>query len=149
MKILQLVSVMLFALVTGVFWGTWFSLSRSMDTITAATFLEVGQIMIANLGRPMSLLLPAAILSAVPIMYLLYRRNESAAFVLATGAVSLMLAAMMVTLLVNVPLDARFVECRWPRCHPTGARAGTAGSSITACGRCWRWPPWPAWSAAS
>ena len=42
MRILQLVSVMLFALVTGVFWGTWFSLGRSMDGITAATFLEVG-----------------------------------------------------------------------------------------------------------
>ena len=34
MRILQVVSVMLFALVTGVFWGTWFSLSRSMDAIS-------------------------------------------------------------------------------------------------------------------
>jgi uncharacterized membrane protein len=108
MRILQLVSVMLFALVTGVFWGTWFSLSRSMDTVTAATFLEVGKIMISNLGGPMSLLLPGSILSAVPLMYLLYRRRESSALVLATLAVTLMLAAMTVTLLVNVPLDARF-----------------------------------------
>ena len=108
MKILQLVSVMLFALVTGVFWGTWFSLSRSMDTITAATFLEIGRIMIANLGRPMSILLPASILSAVPIMYKLYRRRETWAFILATLAVSLMLAALAVTLLVNVPLDYVF-----------------------------------------
>ena len=110
MKILQLVSVMLFALVTGVFWGTWFSLSRSMDAITAATFLEIGRIMISNLGRPMSILLPASILSAVPIIYVLYRRRESSGFVLATLAVSLMLAAMTITLLVNVPLDHRFVE---------------------------------------
>ena len=109
-RILQLVSVMLFALVTGVFWGTWFSLSRSMDAITAATFLEVGKIMISNLGRPMSLLLPASILSAVPIMYVFYRRRESSAFILATLAVSLMLAAMTITLLVNVPLDYRFTE---------------------------------------
>ena len=110
MKILQLVSVMLFALVTGVFWGTWFSLSRSMDAITAATFLEVGKIMISNLGRPMSILLPASILSAVPVMYGLYRRRESSAFILATLAVSLMLAAMTITLVVNVPLDYQFVE---------------------------------------
>jgi hypothetical protein len=81
-----------------------------MNVITAATFLEVGKIMIANLGGPMRLLLPASILSAVPVMYLLYRRGESSAFVLATIAVSLMLAAMTITLLVNVPLDARFVE---------------------------------------
>jgi uncharacterized membrane protein len=110
MKLLQLVSVMLFALVTGAFWGTWFSLSRSMDAVTPTTFLEVGKIMIANLGRPMSLLMPGAILSAVPIMYVLYRRNESPAFVLATAAVALMLAAMTVTLVVNVPLDNRFAE---------------------------------------
>jgi uncharacterized membrane protein len=110
MKIMQLVSVMLFALVTGVFWGTWFSLSRSMDAISAATFLEVGKIMIANLGRSMSVLLPASILSAVPIMYVLYRRRESSAFILATLAVTLMLAAMTITLVVNVPLDYRFVE---------------------------------------
>jgi uncharacterized membrane protein len=110
MKILQLVSVMLFALVTGVFWGTWFSLSRSMAAITPATFLEVGQIMISNLGRPMSILLPASIFSAVPIMYMRYRRNESSAFILATLAVSLMLAAMTVTLVVNVPLDNLFAQ---------------------------------------
>ena len=108
MKILQLVSVMLFALVTGVFWGTWFSLSRSMGSITPDTFLEVGKIMISNLGRPMSLLLPATILSAVPIMYVLYRRSDSSAFILATLAVSLMLAAMTITLVVNVPLDDQF-----------------------------------------
>jgi uncharacterized membrane protein len=81
-----------------------------MDAITAATFLEVGKIMISNLGRPMSLLLPASILSALPIMYALYRRRDLSAFILATLAVSLMLAAMTITLLVNVPLDARFVE---------------------------------------
>jgi hypothetical protein len=111
MKMLQLVSVMLFALVTGVFWGTWFSLSRSMADITPATFLEVGQIMIANLGRPMSILLPASILSAVPLMYVFYRHRNALPFILATLAVSLMLAAMTITLVANVPLDYQFV--RW------------------------------------
>lgn len=110
MKILQLVSLMLFALVTGVFWGTWFSLSRSIAEVTPATFLEVGSIMIANLGRPMSLLMPAAIFSGAAVMYMLYRRNQATAFVLATLAVALMLAAMTITLVVNVPLDNQFVS---------------------------------------
>jgi uncharacterized membrane protein len=108
MKILQFVTVMLFALVTGVFWGTWFSLSRSMDLLAGATFLEIGRIMISNLGRPMSVLMPASILAGAAVMYVHYRRNESTAFVLATAAVSLMLAAMTVTLVVNVPLDRVF-----------------------------------------
>ena len=110
MKILQLVGVMLFALVAGVFWGTWFSLARSMSDLTPATFLEVGRIMIANLGRPMSVLLPASILSGLAILFVRYRRHESTAFVLAVLAVALMAAAMTVTLAVNVPLDMRFVE---------------------------------------
>src|SRR4029453_4368531 len=109
MKILQLISVMLFALVTGVFWGTWFSLSRSMDAITAATFLEIGKIMISNLGRPMSTLFPAPIFSVVADNFVSYRRRESSAFIPAPIAVSLMLAALAITLLVNVPLDYRFV----------------------------------------
>ena len=29
-KVVQFVTLMLFSLVTGVFWGTWFSLSRSI-----------------------------------------------------------------------------------------------------------------------
>ena len=61
MKILQLVSVMLLRARHGSVLGSWFSLSRSMDAITAATFLEIGKIMISNLGRPMSILLPASI----------------------------------------------------------------------------------------
>lgn len=108
MKLLQLVSVMLFALVTGVFWGTWFSLSRSMSDITPATFLEVGQIMISNLAGPMRILLPASILSGVAILYALYRRHESSALRLATLAVLLMSAALVITLAVNVPLDYLF-----------------------------------------
>jgi hypothetical protein len=110
MKLLQLVSVMLFALVSGVFWGTWFSLSRSISVITPATFLEVGRIMISNLGAPMSVLLPASLLSGMPLLYALHRRRESTAFMLALLAVALMSMAMAITLTVNVPLDYLFTS---------------------------------------
>jgi hypothetical protein len=53
-RIVQFVNVLLFALVMGVFWGTWFSLSRSIASIRPETFLEIGHTMIANLGGPMS-----------------------------------------------------------------------------------------------
>ena len=75
----------LFTLVAGVFWGTWFSLSRSIASITPATFLEVGHTMIANLGGPMSVLIPAAILSLLVLVVLLYRRHDKPALVLAAG----------------------------------------------------------------
>ena len=110
MKLAQFISLFLFTLITGVFWGTWFSLSRSIGAISPANFLEIGHIMIANLGRPMSMLMPAAILSTTLIIYLLYRRRQTTALVLTVAAVALMVAAMIVTLVVNVPIDGQIRE---------------------------------------
>ena len=110
MKFAQLISLLLFTLIMGVFWGTWFSLSRSIGAISPAGFLEIGRNMIANLGRPMSILFRAAIFSTTLIIYQLYRRRQTAGLVLTVAAVALMLAAMMVTLIVNVPIDGQIRE---------------------------------------
>jgi uncharacterized membrane protein len=104
-KAVQFVTLLLFSLVTGVFWGTWFSLGRSMAAITPATFLEVGRLMIANLGGPMSILMPAAVLSAVALCVLLFRRRSTRASLFAGAALASMVIAMIITLAVNVPID--------------------------------------------
>ena len=104
-RIAQFVNVLLFALVMGVFWGTWFSLSRSMASIRPETFLEVGHTMIANLGGPMSVLMPAALVSSVILLIVLFRQRGGAAFNLALVAFVLMIGALAVTLAVNVPID--------------------------------------------
>jgi hypothetical protein len=95
----------LFTLVAGVFWGTWFSLSRSIASITPATFLEVGHTMIANLGGPMSMLIPATIVSVLVLVVVLYRRHDRVAFVLASAALALLAISTAITLTVNVPID--------------------------------------------
>lgn len=97
--------VFLFALVVGVFWGTWFSLSRSMSAISAPTFLEVGHTMIANLGGPMAVLMPTTLLSAVPVLVVLYRLGRRPSFSLLLVGVGLLLVALVITLSVNVPID--------------------------------------------
>jgi uncharacterized membrane protein len=104
-KAVQFVTLLLFSLVTGVFWGTWFSLSRSMAAITPATFLEVGRLMIANLGGPMSVLMPAALLSALVLCVLLFRGRQTRANVFASASLVLMVTALVITLAVNVPID--------------------------------------------
>ena len=68
----QATTTVLFALVTGVFWGTWCSLSRTMDQLPAETFIAVGHQMIHNLGTPMATLLPLALLSALTSLALLW-----------------------------------------------------------------------------
>jgi uncharacterized membrane protein len=104
-KAVQFVTLLLFSLVTGVFWGTWFSLSRSMASITPGTFLEVGRLMIGNLGGPMSVLMPAALLSALVLCVLLFRGQQARANVFASAAFVLMTIALVITLAVNVPID--------------------------------------------
>ena len=105
MKVVQFVTLMLFSLVTGVFWGTWFSLSRSIGEITPATFLEVGRLMIGNLGGPMSALMPAAVLSVIVLSVLLYRRRQTEPSLFTIAAFALMVVAVLITLVVNVPID--------------------------------------------
>lgn len=104
-KAVQFMTLLLFSLVTGVFWGTWFSLSRSIAAITPATFLEVGRLMIANLGGPMSILMPAALLSALALCALLFRERQTRATLFASAAFVLMVVALVITLGVNVPID--------------------------------------------
>ena len=103
-RIARLVYLFLFALVVGVFWGTWFSLSRSIAAITPGTFLEVGHTMIANLAGPMSVLMPATLLSALPVLVSLYRRDRRS-FSLMLVSAGLLVVALVITLTVNVPID--------------------------------------------
>jgi uncharacterized membrane protein len=100
----QATTIVLFALVMGVFWGTWFSLSRTMDRLSSETFLAVGHEMIQNLGVPMAVLLPLALLSALVTLVLLWPDRSAAFWWLAAGFV-LMVAALVITLAVEVPID--------------------------------------------
>ena len=53
LKIIQFITLLLLLLVTGVFWGTWFSLSRSIEAFTPSAFLEIGKVIIKNVAWPM------------------------------------------------------------------------------------------------
>jgi uncharacterized membrane protein len=101
----QATTIILFALVMGVFWGTWFSLSRTMDQLSAETFLAVGHQMIRNLGGPMAILLPLSLLSALVTMALLWPHRHAAAFWWLAAGFLLMVAALVITLAVEVPID--------------------------------------------
>ncbi|HEX5733809.1 MAG TPA: DUF1772 domain-containing protein [Blastocatellia bacterium] len=109
LEIWQFINILLSALVTGVFWGTWLGLSRSMATFAPETFLAIGHAMIGNLGTIMAMLMPAAMLATLPVLYLLYRRR-SPAFYPTLAGLALFVVALLITLLVEVPLDNQFKE---------------------------------------
>ena len=101
----QAITIVLFALVMGVFWGTWFSLSRTMGRLSPETFLAVGHEMIRNLGVPMAILLPLALLSALVTLALQWSGGRTAAFWWMAAGFLLMVAALVITLVVEVPID--------------------------------------------
>ncbi len=105
LKVVHYIAVFLTVLVVGVFWGTWFSLSRSIASISPAAFLEIGRTMIGNLAVPMRVLIPAELLAMVVLMILLYRKNERSALYLTAGSFVLAVVALLMTLVVNVPID--------------------------------------------
>ena len=56
-KIIDFAALFLLALVTGVFWETWFTLTRSIETFSAAEFIHIGKTIIANVAVPMRILM--------------------------------------------------------------------------------------------
>ena len=97
-------ALFLLALVTGVFWGTWFTLSRSITTFAAAEFIHIGQTIIANVAWPMRFLMPACILTMIFSAWLLPEKN-SVAFYLSSLACLAVIIALLITLIVEVPID--------------------------------------------
>lgn len=106
----QFVSILLSALVTGVFWGTWLGLSRSIALLPPETFLTVGHTMIRNLGTVMEILMPAAILSIAAVLYLLYRARSTKSLYLTLAGFVLFVIALLITLIVEVPIDNQIAE---------------------------------------
>lgn len=141
LKVAQFINTCLLFLVAGVFWGTWFSLARSMGIITPGTFLEVGQTMIDNLGVPMSILIPIALLSTLPVLFWLYQQRSMPAFYLTLTGFVLFLVALAITLIVNVPIDNQIrqwtvqslpsdwetIRDRWELYHALRTLASAAG----------------------
>ncbi len=114
LRVLQFLSLFLLALVTGVFWGTWFSLSRSIAALAPGTFLEIGHTMIRNLAWPMRILFPAALLATLLVLAELFRggggRRPGPAFLLTLAGLLLFVVALLATLLVNVPIDHQVTQ---------------------------------------
>jgi uncharacterized membrane protein len=99
------VTIILFALVMGVLWGTWFSLGRTMDELSAATYVAVGHEMIQNLAVPMRILLPVTLLSGIVTVALLWSAGRSPALWWQLAGLLLMAGVLAVTVVVLVPID--------------------------------------------
>ena len=117
----QFVSICLAALITGVFWGPWLGLSRSIETFSPEVFLAIGHRMIANLAPVMPILMPAAMLSTLPVLFLSFA-TQPKVFYLTLAGLCLYAIALVITLAVEVPIDNQIrrwtvdsLPPEWPR----------------------------------
>jgi uncharacterized membrane protein len=104
LKIIQFVALFLLMLVTGVFWGTWFSLSRSIESFSAAEFIHIGKVIIENLAFPMKIIMPACIVFMI-IATWIYPHKKSAGFYLSVVALILIIITLYITVGIEVPID--------------------------------------------
>ncbi len=103
LKICEFVSLLLLTFVSGMYWGPWLGVSRSFSTFEPDVLLAVVEKMGHNLGSLMTVLVPAALLSVVPVLVLSFR-GHPAIFFLALSALLLFVLTLAVTMLIEVPI---------------------------------------------
>ncbi len=95
---------MLLLLVTGVFWGTWFTLTRSIEDFSISEFIHIGNVIIANVAWPMRIIMPSSILFLL-LTTISYQQKKSPGFYLSLFSSLLMVVTLLITLIVLVPID--------------------------------------------
>jgi uncharacterized membrane protein len=103
-KLIHFSSLFLLMLITGVFWGTWFTLTRSIENFSLEEFIHIGKVIIDNVAIPMRIIMPSGIL----LMFLSLRLHEdkrSIAYYSGVASFVLIFIALLITLLVLVPID--------------------------------------------
>jgi uncharacterized membrane protein len=103
-KPVYFVALFLLMLVTGVFWGTWFTLTRSIQVFSPAEFIHIGQTIISDVAVPMRILMPLCIVFMILSAWL-YPTKGSTGFYFNVASIILIIATLLITLLVLVPID--------------------------------------------
>jgi len=104
LKSLLFISLTCIMLVTGVFWGTWFTLTRSIDHFTPEAFLAIGNTIIANVAWPMRILMPSTLLLMLLGLWF-YPVKKSRGFYLLCLSFALMIVTLLITVIIEVPID--------------------------------------------
>lgn len=100
------IALLLLMLVSGVFWGPWFALHRSLHTFNGDTFIKIVRAIAGNLALPMRLLMPACLLFML-LSAVYYPHKGSLFFYSNAAAFGLSVLSLIITLGVEVPIVTR------------------------------------------
>jgi len=102
-QIMQFIALFLLLLVTGVFWGPWLALHRSIHIFTKEEFIKITKILAVNLGLPMQILMPSCILFML-LSVLLFPNKSSLEFYLMVASFCFILVTLIVTMTTELPI---------------------------------------------
>ena len=102
-QILQFIALFLLLLVTGVFWGPWLALHRSIHIFTKEEFIKITKVLAANLGPPMKILMPSCIVFML-LSVLLFPNKSSLEFYLMILSFCCILVTLVVTMTTELPI---------------------------------------------
>ena len=108
-RLILFVTLFLLMLVTGVFWGTWFTLTRSIRAFSPAEFIHIGQVIIANVAAPMRIIFPACLFFML-LSLVAYPEKKTIGFYWGVAALVLLAATLVITLTILVPIDNEIRE---------------------------------------
>lgn len=103
LKLFELTSIVLLVLASGMYWGPWLALTRSMATFEPEVFLAIVRRLNANMQPLMTALLPVALLSTLPVLYLAYGRRPQTFYLTLTG-LCMFIVTLLVTIFIEVPI---------------------------------------------
>jgi uncharacterized membrane protein len=103
-KVLLLITGMLLVMVTGVFWGTWYSLSRTMEGFSSEIFITIGRRIIDNVAVGMSVMMPLSIIGLLILLITAFKSKMTHFYWLLASLVCFILV-LVITVLVEVPID--------------------------------------------
>lgn len=103
LKVCELISILFLTFVSGMYWGPWLAVSRSFAAFEPPVLLPVVSRMGHNIGSLMTILVPAALLSVIPVLVLSFHRHPIT-FFLASTSLILFIITLVVTMLVEVPI---------------------------------------------
>lgn len=102
-QIIQFITLVLMLLVTGVFWGPWLALHRTLNIFSKEELIKITKTMALNLGRPMQILMPLCLLFMVSTVIFFPQKNSIAFYFFIVSFITFLIT-LVVTLSIELPI---------------------------------------------
>ena len=104
----ELISIVISAIVGGMYWGPWLALSRSLSTFEPVVFLAIVNRLNRNMAPLMTWLTPLGLLSTLPTLYLSFG-NQPVTFYFTLAGFVCFVIALIVTMTIEVPIVMQII----------------------------------------